>query len=425
MTTIINKDVIIFGGGIAGLWLLNRLRSEGYDAILFEHETLGNGQSVASQGMIHGGMKYALAGKLNSASNAIADMPAHWKACLKGKGDVDLRGTKLLSEQYYMWPANSMRSRFNAFLGSKAVRGKVDTVDQNKYPSFFQGKISGPLYQLNDIVLDVPSLLQTLAENQRQHIHLIDWQQSTLEKTDDGSIKNLTINKGSNNTHDKVEIHAQRYLFTCGAGTTEVLNKFNLSPLSFAPLSLAPKETERKAIAPFDMQLRPLQMVMVKHDLTHPVYVHCVSDQLTSTPELTITSHPCADGKWVWYLGGELAEAGVDRTKEEQIEAAKHKLAQLFPWCKFDNAQWKTLFISRAEAKQSNGKRPEQASIVSHQNILVCWPTKLTLAPSLGNEVMAKLKLNSISPGSYKNNASLKHLPFPKVSPCPWDSIPS
>jgi len=51
-------DVAIIGGGIAGLWLLNRLMNSGYNAILFESKALGSDQTVASQGMIHGGIKY-------------------------------------------------------------------------------------------------------------------------------------------------------------------------------------------------------------------------------------------------------------------------------------------------------------------------------------------------------------------------------
>ncbi|MEZ5480827.1 MAG: FAD-dependent oxidoreductase [Porticoccaceae bacterium] len=55
----INVDIAIIGGGIAGLWLLNRLVSAGYNAILFEQSALsGSDQTVASQGMIHGGIKY-------------------------------------------------------------------------------------------------------------------------------------------------------------------------------------------------------------------------------------------------------------------------------------------------------------------------------------------------------------------------------
>ena len=56
MSQILKTDVLIFGGGIAGLWLLNRLHNAGYSAWLMEQEALGSGQSIASQGMIHGGL---------------------------------------------------------------------------------------------------------------------------------------------------------------------------------------------------------------------------------------------------------------------------------------------------------------------------------------------------------------------------------
>ncbi|MFN3402304.1 MAG: FAD-dependent oxidoreductase, partial [Ferrovibrio sp.] len=38
-------DVAILGGGIAGLWLLARLKRAGYSALLIEREALGAGQT--------------------------------------------------------------------------------------------------------------------------------------------------------------------------------------------------------------------------------------------------------------------------------------------------------------------------------------------------------------------------------------------
>ena len=78
-------DIVIFGGGIAGLWLLHRLRQSGFSAILFESGTLGGGQTYKAQGIIHGGMKYALQGKYTNEAHVLADMPAVWKACLEGR----------------------------------------------------------------------------------------------------------------------------------------------------------------------------------------------------------------------------------------------------------------------------------------------------------------------------------------------------
>ena len=53
-------DVLVFGGGAAGLWCLDRLRRAGYHAILLESKAIGSGQTIQSQGIIHGGGKYAL-----------------------------------------------------------------------------------------------------------------------------------------------------------------------------------------------------------------------------------------------------------------------------------------------------------------------------------------------------------------------------
>ena len=75
MSQSLSTDVLIVGGGIAGLWLNARLRQQGFATVLVERGSLGGGQSLKSQGIIHGGAKYALHGALTGASEAIADMP--------------------------------------------------------------------------------------------------------------------------------------------------------------------------------------------------------------------------------------------------------------------------------------------------------------------------------------------------------------
>ena len=47
-----NIDVLIFGGGVAGLFCLDKLVREGYNAYLIEKSFLGNGQTACSQGII-------------------------------------------------------------------------------------------------------------------------------------------------------------------------------------------------------------------------------------------------------------------------------------------------------------------------------------------------------------------------------------
>ena len=121
-------DIAIIGGGIAGLWLLNRLANQGFNVILFEKNSLGGDQTVASQGMIHGGMKYTLNGALTGASEAISEMPSYWQKCIDGEGEVDLKGAKKLSNHFYMWSSKSILSKMTTFLASKAIRGRINKV---------------------------------------------------------------------------------------------------------------------------------------------------------------------------------------------------------------------------------------------------------------------------------------------------------
>jgi hypothetical protein len=389
---LIEKDIVILGGGIAGLWLLNRLRSAGFAAILLETSALGDGQTIASQGMIHGGLKYALGGALTGASEAIADMPLHWQRCLQGRGDVDLRGTRLLSDTYYMWPRSNVRSRLTAYLGSKLVSSKTSEVSGESVPEFFKGHLQGPLYRLHDIVLDVPSLLHTLGEHCRPHIYRTH---CSIDHDAQGNIRSLTLDNGC-------QLKARLYLCAAGTGNEAWLNV--LKPPTVA------------------MQKRPLQMVVVKHRNPHPLYVHCLADQFSSTPELTITTHPCQDGSNAWYLGGELAEAGATIDAATQIQRTRNKLAELFPWCDFSGARFHSFYIDRAEARQPDGKRPDRDSVIVDGNVLYCWPTKLTLAPALANAVIEKIAALGIT-ASEGNDSPLTGLPYPGVALPVWDTL--
>ena len=165
MPSVISTDVLIVGAGVAGLWLNARLRSQGFSTIVVENATLGGGQSVKSQGIIHGGAKYALHGALTGASEAIADMPRRWREALAGTGELDLTGVRLLSQAHYLWSPGTLAGNLTSFFASKAVRGRVDQVKGEDLPLALQDRrFKGKVYRLAELVVDVPSLIERLAQ---------------------------------------------------------------------------------------------------------------------------------------------------------------------------------------------------------------------------------------------------------------------
>ena len=141
-------------------------------------------------------------------------------------------------------------------------------------------------------------------------------------------------------------------------------------------------------------------MVYLKQRDLPQLYVHCIGDSFSLTPKMTVTSHQDVTGNTVWYLGGEIAESGVGKSETEQITAAKYAISKEFPWLDCSSAEWRCFTINRAEANINDNHRPDDAYFFRDKNILVAWPTKLTLTPTLAEQILQNLKASRISPST-------------------------
>lgn len=363
-----STDVLIIGGGIAGLWLNAHLRRQGYATLLLEQACLGGGQTVKSQGIIHGGTKYALHGLLTGSSEAIARMPECWRAALAGQGAVDLSGVAVRSEAHYLWSPNTLTGQLTGFFASKAMRERIHAVSESERPEALKHPdFRGRVYRLAELVLDVPSLLKRL-----------------IALSGDSLLAAPTLQPAYDNAHQLVgfyvqnrRILAQRIVLCAGAGNEALLQQLGLSQPA--------------------MQRRPLHMVMVGSKHLKPLYAHCMGHG--PKPRVTVTTHDPRDGSLIWYLGGDLAESsGVARTEAEQIRFAQQELHSLLPWINLNNARWATVRVDRAEPAQQGLTRPDSASLTEHGRLLVGWPTKLALAPDLSTRVLHALQQAQIQP---------------------------
>jgi glycerol-3-phosphate dehydrogenase len=387
----VRADIAILGGGIAGLWLLARLRSVGYSVVLLESGRLGGIQTSASQGIIHGGSKYALTGKLSESARAIGAMPNVWRQCLQGSGELDLSAVRVLSSHQYLWSSDSLTSKVAGFFASKAMRSRMLALQEAERPPPFQHpSFNGSLYRLEEPVLDIASLTAELVRQHGEHCYRISAEQLQLDRVEDETV--LTLNRD-------VELRARQLILAAGSGNGPLLEQLGRSHPQ--------------------MQLRPLHMVVAQGALP-PLYAHCIGNG--TTPRLTITSYPLADERTAWNIGGQLAESGVERSGAEQIVVAQQELQQLLPWLDYSGVTWGTLRVDRAEPKMVGGRRPDSCFVQSEHGVITVWPTKLALAPRVGEEVLAVLQAVEIEPGGGAD-LGLNDLQRPQLARMPWEEM--
>jgi glycine/D-amino acid oxidase-like deaminating enzyme len=373
-------DVIVFGGGIAGLWIGNTLRRARYNVIVIEQEQLGAGQTLASQGMIHGGAKYGLEGLMSSGAATISNMPARWRAAFEGRGEVDLAHVRFLSETQLMWPAGSLVSAAAVWAAATLVKADCKRLKLAEYPEALgkRKKVRSPVYALPEMVLDVRSLIVALAQPL------------------DGCVLKGEITRMTSNGEVTVSgqlLCAQVIVFAAGAGNEVALEILNVRE----PLT----------------QRRPLRQIMVR-PLPHALFSHGIADN--GRPRITITSHSIGPCEYAWYIGGALAEKGAHMDEATALRAAQTELRQLFPEIEWEHKLWATLYVDRAEPFSATGGLPAGPFVHQCGRVLMVWPTKLTLAPALSDCVLARLA--GIEPTAKSPPPSL---PRPEIGCYPWE----
>ena len=345
MSKVINIDAVIIGGGISGLWCLMELKKAGYSAILAEKGGLGAGQTLASQGIIHSGAKYAISS--TSIKESLSQMPELWRNAI----NAELNGTKILSEVQYLWTAENIFSRFVGFCAQKIVKSKM--LKSSTKPNFLAQDFRGDCYELLEPVLDIPSLLEAFIKKYGGFI----WTDTTAELFNNRvKIANFQIQPNK--------------IIVCAGENNSVL-------------------TGSK------QQLRPLKMVAWRvPDYAPDIFGHFLG--YSDKPRLTISTHPSnwrnKNGDKVYWIGGEIAEK-VNLQRETQLNLLKKLIKKALPnlTLPMNDNLFSIIETNRAEGF-NEGKRPNLPIVEEiDELILSCYPTKLAFAPLLAQEVLRKM----------------------------------
>lgn len=364
-------DFLIVGGGVAGLWLLDAAVALGYSALLVERDALGSGQTMAAQGIVHGGMKYALGGRSTPAAEAIAGMPARWRTHLSGARRPDLSGTRIVAEPYLLFAEGGI-GRLAGLVAERTLAGDVVPLSPPP-PPFNTGQ---RVLALDDFALDVRALLSTLAAPHAARIFCGATVVSSARADAGWQVRIERSDRGEQVGVDAT-VHCRRLVLAAGTGNEALARDCGID----AP-----------------MQRRPLHQVYVAGDLPL-VNAHCLTGVRSAEPRLTITSQLGDDGRVVWSLGGALATSGVARSRDAQIAHARRELARCCAWLRLPaDLAFASLRIERAEAATDGARRPDAACLLQRDGAFVCWPTKLTLVPALADQFVAALVADNLKP---------------------------
>ena len=339
----INVDVAVVGAGVAGLWLANVLAQRGLAVAVCEAAAVGGVQTIAAQGIVHSGVKYALGGG-SAAADALRTMPARWRAALDGEGEVDLRGVPVLADAVQLWCAAG------AAMPRARLAGWLAGPSERRWRTAAGPFGRGRLLALEDFVIDVPILIRQLAAPFRHRILAARVTAGDIEVCQDGIAANDTA-AGS--------LRAAAYVFAAGAGN--------------APLATA---------AGFDdvhMVRRPLNQTIVQLQQPARVFAHCLARPFGLEPDLTVTSHGRA-----LYVGGRVASVG--RSASAQFAAVRRLLARALPGIDLAGAEFRIHTVDRAEPAKG-GHRRGDVYVAQRGNCLLCWPGKLSLVPRLGDVI--------------------------------------
>jgi hypothetical protein len=371
-------DIVILGAGIAGLWAYNHLKSLGYDVLLLERDAIGAGQTLASQGIIHSGLKYAFAGQVSSLAQSISAMPDLWRAALKGQGPVDLSSARMSAESQILLVPSGLMGGLVKLVTKRILGGSVQEIPKTEWPQDVKNSgFQGSVIYMDEPVLDVPSVIRALAG-------------------DRSAIRSAT---GPLETLKDHGITAQKIIVTAAGSNHEIAKALGHD-------------------TGLQTQKRPLLMGMLK-PAPFELYAHLVGT--SDKPVATITTHKRDDGTLVWYLGGGVAERAKEADPQEVIDSALAGFRKYMPDLDLSGADWATLPIDRVEGKSDkDGWMPDTPTIHSAGSLLYCWPTKLTFAPLLSKRLAEILEKDGIKPGGFQNDWSF--LPEAPFAQAPWET---
>jgi glycine/D-amino acid oxidase-like deaminating enzyme len=383
----LQPDVLIIGGGVQGLWLLNELHREGYQAILLERRALGDGQTCHSHVYLHQGHLYRDVG----LAERLRDVTQQWKDWLESRGSPRLG----VGPSYFGF-ANPADAQQKEALWDDA-RLKLDYVPGPERPPLaLEGGAVREFLTSREVCLDGEWLVEELRRDVEPLIGRIDSVRAIRVDTADvagGSVSGGRVQEVQAVLPDGAGLAVFRpsaLILAAGTGNQPLLIQATSGhPLLFGRVNQA-------------QQVRLAFMLVVKgrRDELPPL-----TGVFPDLGGLFLVSRASGQtGDVVWLVSDNrsqlltLVEDWIEYDAQWWLRVVLSNLSRLAPPLFGTTAlrqrfQWGIYYAPKAEVR-SGGAIPHEERIEQFgiANLWALWPTKLTLAPKVAVEVMRKLR---------------------------------
>ncbi len=387
MSLTISVDVLVVGGGSVGLWLIDELRRSGRNAVLVESTALGKGQTCASQGILHGGMKHSLVARPGTFVKALGSMTRIWSECLAGVREPDLGSVIRRSDSCYFWLTPSLAS-FVGTIGARfGIRSEVKKIARAALPEVLRG-VSGDVYLIDEKVVDPHGLVSELFKRNRQHTIRAGIQRVDFSTRSTVYAVELTDPDGSSS----ITVRPEFVVLTAGEGNAELRRVCGLPEKAMLRL--------------------PLQILVLRGDLPDLNGVCLEGIQAKAV----ITTHRLSRNDAVWQFASERI---APNSGEDFVRQALVEISASLPGFNFPRVSISAYTATRAECATEDGGRSSDVAVFKEGNVITAWPTKLVLVPRTVERIMSYLPIQS---GISETPREFAEWPRPDVAPLPWPS---
>lgn len=327
-----DTEIVVVGGGIAGFFALDRLRTAGHQAHLIGCPRPGMDQTQWSQGILHTGWKYH-----RGDPRPFPDLAKTWRDMFEGNAEPKLPHEAIRTSNLRVW-------------------GDVDA-DPSLGPQVVDPPDCLGHHQVHDLeenIIDPGVVLNHLREKHRPFCH-------------HGLVKVTRMAGGFEILTGTEHILTKHLILAAGAGN-EALGMMLGRPPGF-------------------MQRRPLRMYLIRGALPD-LYGHAMQQKEVA---LTIHTIPGKHNERTWIIGGALAEDAPELHADEAEHRLRNALMLFLPGGLPTGCWWSSYRIDRAEKATTDGQRPDDVCVELVDGVHYVWPTKLVLAPRAADILLGML----------------------------------